>query len=66
MGVQTNPAKGPYLRAGVRPTKRSLLLGLRGRGGSHGLGPAPLIPRPKPPDLSVALRRVAGTQAQAP
>lgn len=26
----------------------------------------PPLPRPKPPDLSVALRRVAGTQAQAP
>lgn len=45
MGVQTNPAKGPYLRAGIRPTKRSLLLGLRGQRGSHGLGPAP----PPPP-----------------
>lgn len=64
--MQTNPAKGPYLRAGVRPTKRSLLLGLRGRGGSHGLGLRISPTRPEPPEPSVALSRVARTQAQAP
>lgn len=63
--MQTNSAKGPYLRAGVRPTKRSLLLGLRGRRGSHGLGPRIPPTRPEPPDPSVALSRVAGTQAQS-
>lgn len=37
-GVQANPAEGSYLYAGIRPTRCSLLLGLRGWGGSHRLG----------------------------
>lgn len=48
-GVRAHPAKGSYLSASIRPTKRGLPLGLRGRGGSHGRGsrlPPPRAPRP--------------------
>lgn len=48
-GVRAHPAKGSYLSARVRPTKLGLLLGLQGRGGSHGRGsrlPPPRAPRP--------------------
>lgn len=64
-GVQTNPAKGPYLRAGsVRPS--AVCCWDCGAGEAPTGWDRPPLSRPKPQDLSVALRRVAGTQAQAP
>lgn len=66
MGVQTNPAKGPYLCAGIPSDQAQFAAGTAGPGRLPRAGTAPPRPRPKPQDLSVALRRVAGTQAQAP
>lgn len=48
-GMRENPAKGSYLGVSIRPAKLGLLLGLRGWGGSHGLGsrlPPAGAPRP--------------------
>ena len=45
-----NPARASYLSASIRPTELGLLLGLRGWGGSHGLG-SRLPPAPSPQAL---------------
>ena len=61
-----NPTRASYLSASIRPTELGLLLGLRGWGGSHGLGSRLPPPRPEPPDPSVAPSWGAGTRGQAP
>lgn len=65
--VQTNPAKGPLPPRGRPSDQAQFAAGTAGPGRLPRARTEHLPPtRPEPPDPSVALSRVAGTQPQAP